>query len=75
MEPNDIAGLVARCAGIRLVACNGGAAFRLYRRWILPGLPQMPVVPLPSTSPAHAGMSFVDKARKWREALGEYIRR
>jgi hypoxanthine-DNA glycosylase len=74
---NDFVRLFARCSRIAAVLCNGGTAHVLYRRHVLPGLPAaaagLPVVRLPSTSPAHAGMSLVRKLSAWRAVLGPLL--
>ncbi len=73
MMPNPVAALLAEHPGIALVACNGSAAFSLYRRFVAPTLPadrEAPrVLRLPSTSPAHAARSVADKRAAWVEAL------
>jgi len=71
--PNDFPALFIRCPGIRRVLCNGALAHRAYRRHIQAALPPafdgLPVLLLPSTSPAHAGMSPAEKTRRWAAAL------
>ena len=66
--PNDLPGLLAKCPGIRLVGCNGGAAHAALRRFF----PDFPVrtVRLPSTSPAAAMWSEAEKLAMWKAALG-----
>jgi hypoxanthine-DNA glycosylase len=54
--------------GLVLVCFNGATAETLYRRHVLPNLPEqygITYVGLPSTSPAHAAMSFAEKLAKW----------
>jgi double-stranded uracil-DNA glycosylase len=55
---------------IRLVCFNGAKAADLYRRRVLPMLgsefPGMRYKRLPSTSPAHAALSFDRKLARWR---------
>ncbi|MGB9175251.1 MAG: DNA-deoxyinosine glycosylase, partial [Methanoregula sp.] len=61
--PNDIAGFVRAHPSVRLVALNGSTASRLYHRFtVVHGIPS---VTLPSTSPAHAALSFAEKVRQW----------
>jgi double-stranded uracil-DNA glycosylase len=61
--PNDIAGFVRAHPSVRLVALNGSTAGRLYHRFaVVNGIPS---VTLPSTSPAHATVTFVGKVRQW----------
>lgn len=66
--PNDFASFFASHRRIRKVCFNGATAENLYLKHVLPGLANPPpceYVRLPSTSPAHAGMSFAEKARLW----------
>ncbi len=65
--PNDLPALLARCPRLKLVACNGGASYAALRRFF-PDFP-LPVVCLPSTSPAAARLSFARKLEQWRDAL------
>jgi len=73
---NDFAGFFRRHPGIRLIGFNGGAAFTLYRRHVQPDLParlqDMPVLQLPSTSPAHAGRTLPQKLGAWRQLRQRY---
>ena len=66
---NDITGLLANHVGLRVIALNGGTAARLFDRHVAPALGSrlaaMRVLRLPSTSPAHAARSFVEKADAW----------
>jgi hypoxanthine-DNA glycosylase len=70
---NDFAGFFAQHRRIERVCCNGGTAMALYRRLVLPTLDDeacsLPLVPLPSTSPAHAAMRYAEKRRRWLAAL------
>lgn len=72
---NDIAALVRRMPQLRLIACNGKTAQRLYlRHWAKVIAEQQPdnvpsIVALPSTSPAHAAMNFDQKLAAWRVLL------
>ncbi|WP_397572722.1 DNA-deoxyinosine glycosylase [Silanimonas sp.] len=66
---NDIPGLLANHVGLRVIALNGGTAARLFDRHVAPALGSrlaaMRVLRLPSTSPAHAARSFMEKAEAW----------
>ncbi len=70
IEPNDFAGFFSRHPHIRLIGVNGGTAGRLYERLVRPGLGaasrKIPLVGLPSTSPAHAAMPYDRKLAAWR---------
>jgi TDG/mug DNA glycosylase family protein len=61
--PNDILGFVRALPSVRLIALNGSTAGRLYHR--LCEVPGIPVVTLPSTSPANAAVTFAEKVRMW----------
>ncbi len=71
--PNDFAAFLASHPGIGLICFNGGKAAELYRRLVLPGLPDafraIRSETLPSTSPAHAARSFEDKLARWKAVL------
>ena len=73
IEANDFAAFFAAHPHIGRVLFNGAAAQALYRRHVLPALPAamaaLPQLRMPSTSPAHAGMSRHDKALLWQRAL------
>lgn len=71
--PNDFAAFIESHPDICLIGFNGGKAADLYRRLVLPGLPAalraIHTVTLPSTSPAHAAMTFEDKLARWSAVL------
>jgi hypoxanthine-DNA glycosylase len=69
--PNDLAGFLARHRRITRVFFNGSTAERYFRRHALPLLAgrRVQCARLPSTSPAHAGLSFAQKLAAWREIL------
>ena len=63
---NDLASLRLRAPGLRAVAHNGGESARAMRITAALGVP---VLRLPSTSPANASWSYERKLAAWREAL------
>jgi TDG/mug DNA glycosylase family protein len=73
VRTNDFAAFHARHPTIELIGCNGATAERLYRRRVLPGLEgraaEIPLVRLPSTSPANASLSYERKRESWARAL------
>ena len=73
---NDFRALLQAEPTIRCIAFNGATAEREFRRRVLPGLSQtlavIEHVRLPSTSPAHAGMSFDAKLAAWREVIERF---
>lgn len=65
---NPIAPLMAALPDLRLVACNGAAAHRAFVRFIQPALraaSTVPVLALPSTSPANAAASLQKLQQAW----------
>ncbi|MCA8974312.1 MAG: DNA-deoxyinosine glycosylase, partial [Planctomycetes bacterium] len=62
---NDFAAFFARHRRIDRVLCNGGTAFAKFDRLVRPELAASGIVPtvvrMPSTSPAHAGLSRAGK--------------
>ena len=70
---NDLATLVETLPDLRMVAFNGGKAARDGGRLLATHADRLSLVTLPSSSPAHASLTFEQKAEAWRglrEALG-----
>jgi hypoxanthine-DNA glycosylase len=63
---NDLSSLRRRAPGLRAVAHNGSLSARAMRVTATLGVP---VLRLPSSSPANAGWSFERKLAAWREAF------
>jgi hypoxanthine-DNA glycosylase len=63
---NDLVSLRRRAPGLRAVAHNGGLSARAMRVTATLGVP---VLRLPSSSPANASWSFERKLAAWREAF------
>jgi double-stranded uracil-DNA glycosylase len=69
---NDFGTLLTQHPHIQRVFFNGAKAETLFRRLVLPGLPQqrpLTLQRLPSTSPAHAGWSQARKQEAWRAII------
>jgi TDG/mug DNA glycosylase family protein len=68
---NDFAAFFGRHRGVTHVFFNGAKAEASFRRHVLPGLAatRLRYSRLPSTSPAHAGMTYARKRRAWRAVL------
>ena len=69
---NDFSAFFALHDQIRAVFFNGARAEALFRRLALPGLPQvrsLPLLRLPSTSPANARLTRNDKLDAWRAVM------
>ncbi len=73
--PNNFRAFFRIHAGIRLIAFNGKAAAKLYERYVMPTLAgaqrAIPQDTLPSTSAAHAKLSFVQKVARWSVLFGD----
>ena len=67
---NDFESFFSRHPLITLVYFNGSKAEECFRRFVLGQqvLPPLQLQRLPSTSPAHAGMSYAVKLHAWRIA-------
>jgi hypoxanthine-DNA glycosylase len=70
VRSNDFATFFRAHPQIRSVFFNGRKAEAMYRRFVLPQLGQefdgIRYECLPSTSPAHAGMTFAKKLERWK---------
>ncbi len=69
MVPNDFRTFLRSHRSVRLICFNGRKAADLYRRKVAPVLGgeyrEIRYETLPSTSPAHAAMSFDQKLKRW----------
>ena len=68
---SDLAALAASLPALRAVAFNGGTSAKIGRRQ-LADAPGLALVDLPSSSPAHASLSFEKKLEAWL-ALRAYL--
>lgn len=68
---NDFAGLFRQYPTIRRVFFNGGKAEQSFKRYVLDDVAELGLAyrRLPSTSPAHAAVSFEEKFLLWEEGL------
>jgi hypoxanthine-DNA glycosylase len=66
-QVNDFAGLKRRCPQLRAIAHNGGESFK-HAKLVIASL-GLPVLKLPSTSPANASWSMARKLIAWREVM------
>lgn len=64
---NDLLALVETLPTLRAVAFNGGTAAKLGTHLLSPVAARIRLIPLPSSSPAHAAKSFAQKAQAWSE--------
>ncbi|PPU68143.1 DNA-deoxyinosine glycosylase [Xanthomonas pisi] len=67
---NPLPAVLARLPQLRMVACNGAAAAQAWRRHVdpllLPDARGVPLVALPSTSPANAAWSLPRLCQAWQ---------
>lgn len=76
VEPNDFTKFLSEYTQIDQICFNGRAAENLFRRLVLPlpaSLRPIWMRTLPSTSPAHAGITREEKLQRWRECLAPFI--
>jgi len=67
-KPNDFEKLFKDCPEIKKVFFNGTSAYKLFiKHQKQMNLPELELVPLPSTSPANAAMSYEDKLHRWKK--------
>lgn len=74
---NDIPALLITQPSIMGIALNGGRARDSFRRLVEPRLDatlrsRVTLLDLPSTSPANAGMSKIEKRRRW-QAVADFL--
>ena len=70
---NDFKSFYSRHRQITHIYFNGLKAESSYQKFVEPGLPAEYAIPglrLPSSSPANAQMTFVDKLENWKPLLG-----
>ena len=70
VENNDLLHLVASTPALRAIAFNGATAAKIGRKAL--GQTPLTLIDLPSSSPAHARMSFAQKAQRWK-SLREFL--
>lgn len=68
---SDLPSLLCQLPALRVIACNGGKAHAETLRIL--GAVALPVLRLPSTSPAHAGLRPADKQLAWAAALRPHL--
>lgn len=70
---NDIAGLLTVHHSIDAVFFNGATADAMFHRHVRANARQTHLQRLPSTSPAHASLSFDAKLAAWRAAIAPWL--
>lgn len=67
-EPNDLNGLIANLKHLKVIGFNGAKSEQLFNKYF-ERKPDIAYIPLPSTSPANAGIDFESICRKWKGIL------
>ena len=70
VEHAALSELVATLPALRAIGFNGATSAKIGRKAL--GDTALTLIDLPSSSPAHAAMSFAQKAERWK-SLREYI--
>lgn len=75
LQCNDFVGLIQENPALSAVLCNGGTAYRLWKKHVS-GTLQKPIaaIAMPSTSPAHASMRFEQKLQIWQNTITEVLK-
>lgn len=71
--PNDFDSFLSAHNRIQQICFNGQPAERLFRRKVLTDISQFRCEVLPSTSPAHASVTYQENLSCWRASLGKAI--
>jgi TDG/mug DNA glycosylase family protein len=71
VKANNFRAFLRKHTRVEIVAFNGATAEKCYRRYVAPTLKDCHAkyVRLPSTSPAHASLSFDEKVAAWRAVI------
>jgi double-stranded uracil-DNA glycosylase len=77
IEVNDFNTFFDRHLHIKMICFNGATAERYYKKYVAlkPSHASISRTLLPSTSPAHASLSFEQKVIIWRAAIGQKSKR
>ncbi|WP_297986199.1 DNA-deoxyinosine glycosylase [uncultured Chryseobacterium sp.] len=67
-EANQISKLLVEYRNIQAIFCNGQKSFKNLQKLLGKDF-RVPVIALPSTSPAHASLKYEEKALSWRKIL------
>lgn len=70
VEQSALPELAATLPALRAIGFNGATSAKIGRRAL--GQTPLSLIDLPSSSPAHAAMTFAQKAERWK-SLREYI--
>lgn len=69
--PNDIQNLITK-TNIKAIFCNGNTSYKLFMKYFKDKI-NIPIICLPSSSPANAKFSLDDLTNIWKENISIYI--
>ena len=72
IDANDLVSFVSGLPRLEAVGFNGGASARIGGAALAGEADRLALIPLPSSSPAYAGLSFAAKAERWA-ALRRFV--
>ena len=71
VKPNDIKTLLKKHPNIKKIYCNGTASYTMFKKYFKDI--DIPVIKLPSTSPANAKYSFEKLLEEWHSLIYNHI--
>ena len=74
LQTNPLAALITSRSELKVICFNGKKAYQVFRSSVMPDIDPkrgslLSIFILPSTSPAHAALSWDQKAQQWQQAL------
>lgn len=72
VKENDMR-VILKAAPVRAIFTNGAKADALFRKYCKECVAEIPVIKLPSTSPANAAWSLERLTQVWTKAIGDYL--
>lgn len=72
VKENDMS-VILETAPVRVIFTNGAKADVLFRKYCKGCIAGIPVIKLPSTSPANAAWSVQRLTEAWKEEIGKYL--
>lgn len=70
--PNDIENLI-HTTNIKAIFCNGNTSYKLFMKYFKDKI-NIPIICLPSSSPANAKFSLSDLTKIWKENIINYVK-
>lgn len=70
--PNDIENLI-HTTNIKAIFCNGNTSYKLFMKYFKDKI-NIPIICLPSSSPANAKFSLIDLTKIWKGNIINYVK-